>query len=229
MMHSGMGGGTLTIDGGSRMHSGRTAIQVKGRGTEVVIDNAEVVAGNGILLQAMLNDDPFMVAMMRGETPPGMSAPPPGTESMMPGAGARFSPDIVATFRNAALAGDVYNARTAEGRMSLQLDHASLAGVVSTSTTAHVLGSEPTRETYREIGNVVNTPQPMGVDGGMDLAVGQGSRWTVTGTSYLTGLEIAEGAVIEGAGGRAVELRVNGRRQRLRAGSWDGAIVISLK
>lgn len=70
MMHSGAGGGTLTIDKGSALHAAQTAIEVKGIGTTVVVDHASVTSGNHTILQAMENDDPFMKAMASGHMPP---------------------------------------------------------------------------------------------------------------------------------------------------------------
>ena len=117
MMHSGSGGGTLTIAKGSELRARQTAIQVKGLGTTVIIDGAKVSAGNGIILQGMENDDPFLKAMMSGNPPPGMGPPPPGMgpSGAPPGAKPQ-DPNIIGTFRNTVLAGDFWNGRTKQGR-----------------------------------------------------------------------------------------------------------------
>ena len=229
MMHSGQGGGTLTIDKGSTLHSKDTAIQVKGRGTNIVVDDAKVIAGNGIILQAMENDDPFLKAMMRGDAPPGMSAPPPGTEMMLPSAGPQFSPDVTGTFSNTTLTGDFYNGRTQEGAMALRFENAAVTGIISTSLVAPATGKEPTRETYQEIGHVVNTPAPTETDNGLSVSLDGKSRWTITGTSYLTGLTLEPGATVNPASGRKLSMLVNGRRTPLRPGDFKGAITLEIK
>lgn len=239
MMHSGVGGGTLTIDKGSSLTSRLTAIEVKGRGTTIVIDDARVVAGNGVLVQAMPNDDPFMKMMMSGHAPDGMGAPPPGG---MPGGagvpggdlpplgmtnnGPPPSKDVAITLRNTALVGDIFNGRTSEGALSLQLNNATLTGTVSTSIVSPASGKEPTQATYQEIGNVMNAAGPTPSANGLALALNPRSRWVVTGKSYLTSLTIAPGAVIEGPG-KSVRLTVNGKTVRLKPGKYNGAIVVA--
>jgi hypothetical protein len=230
MMHSGAGGGTLTIDKGSTLRAGATAIEVKGVGTTILVDGAQVSSGNHTILQAMENDDPFMKAMMSGHMPEGMGAPPPGMAADGDHAGAKpkaISPDVVATFRNTALKGDIWNGRTAQGAMRLSFERASVTGVISTSTTASATGAEPTRETYREIGHVVNTPAPTTTANGLSVTLDDTSRWVVTGRSYLTALSLAPGAVISAAGAAHLRMTVDGHAVRPHAGSFAGKIVIA--
>lgn len=56
MMHS-LGSGTLTIDKGSVFNTGGPVIQVKTAYPTIIVDNAELNSGSGIILQAMVNDD----------------------------------------------------------------------------------------------------------------------------------------------------------------------------
>ena len=229
MMHSGAGGGRLVIDKGAEMVSAQTAIEVKGIGTSILIDDAVVRAGNGIVLQSMDNDDPFMVAMMNGRIPEGMTALPPG---MGPDGdhpdkkGPPPSPDVEATVRHAALVGDFYNARSKDSAMVLRFEQALVKGRISSATAAPASGHEPTRATYQEIGHVVNTPAAVGK--GVSVALDGASRWIVTGRSYLTRLDLAPGARLEAAQGK-LSLSVNGKPVRLRPGSYAGAIVVDVK
>jgi len=227
MMHSGMGGGTLTIDKKSELASRDTAIEVKGIGTTIVVDDAKVSAGNGVILQAMENDDPFMKAMLAGHMPEGMGPPPPGTEQMLPAATPQFSSDVVGTFRNTVLKGDFYNGRTAQGAMTLTFENAAVTGRISTSTVASATGKEPTRETYQEIGHVVNTPAPTRTDKGLKVSLDAKSHWTVTGTSYLTSLVLAPGARID-AGAHTLRMTVNGKPAAVKPGSYQGAITLTV-
>lgn len=227
MMHSGVGGGTLTIDKGSVLRAGKAAIEVKGIGTTIVVDGATVTSGSGVILQGMENDDPFLKAMMAGRAPEGASAPPPG----MGATGGRpdekpQSPDIVGTFRNTTLAGDFWNGRTAQGGMTLSFEASTVTGRISTSKVAPASGQEPVRATYREIGNVVNAAVPSKTSKGLAVVLDAASRWTVTGTSYLTKLDLAPGAKLD-AGSRKLVATVNGRRVVLRPGSYSGAITLT--
>ena len=63
MMHTGTGGGLLTIDKGSVFNIKDTVIQIKGRGIDIVVDNAELNSESGVILQSMANDDPFSPAV----------------------------------------------------------------------------------------------------------------------------------------------------------------------
>ncbi len=229
MMHSGTGGGTLTIDKGSLLRSRQTAIQVKGIGTNIVVDDAKVVSGSGVILQAMENDDPFMKAMMSGHLPAGMAAPPPGmgADGDHPrGSLSPASPDVIAVFRNISLAGDFYNGRTKPSAMRLSFENATVTGVISTSTTAPATGQEPTRETYREIGHVSNTVSPSKPGNDLSVTLDGRSHWTVTGRSYLSSLTLAPGARLDTVAGHHLRLTVGGKTKPLRTGSYRGSIML---
>jgi len=231
MMHSGTGGGTLTIDKGSLLRARQTAIQVKGIGTTIVVDDAKVVSDSGVILQAMENDDPFMKAMMSGHLPAGMAAPPPGMgpDGDHPrGSRAPASPDVTAVFRNTAVAGDFYNGRTKQSAMRLSFENATVIGVISTSTTAPATGQEPTRETYREIGHVSNTVSPSRPGNDLGVTLDGRSHWTVTGRSHLSSLTLARGAQLDAVSGHRLHLTVNGKTRPLRAGNYHGAIVLDI-
>ncbi len=87
VVHS-AGNGHLTIDKGSTIHSKYAAIEVKSSGVNILVDNAKIQADNGVILQAMVNDDtgamggPGMPAG-GGAGGPGQGGPNPGG----PGAG----------------------------------------------------------------------------------------------------------------------------------------------
>jgi hypothetical protein len=56
-----------------------------------------------------------------------------------------------------------------------------------------------------------------------------GTVWTVTGTSYLTGLTI-EHARIAAPGGQKVEMTVNGVPVEIKSdGTYSGDVVLSLR
>jgi len=99
MAHSGFGSNTLTIDKGSIFNTKEAAILLKSTGPAIIVDNAKLNSENGIILQAMVNDDPNMSgggmggpgsAPMGGGMPassggtPGASGGAPGGSGGMP-------------------------------------------------------------------------------------------------------------------------------------------------
>ena len=77
------------------------------------------------------------------------------------------------------------------------------------------------------LGDLVNHPAPA-VNNGVLVTLKGGTAWTVTGTSYLTGLTI-KGGTITAPAGQAVELTVNGTKSTIKDGAtYTGNIVLSL-
>lgn len=232
MMHQGTGGGTLIIDKGSSIHSRSAAIEVKGRGTNIIIDDASLEAENGVILQSMDNDDPIMKDMMKA--PP--TAPAGGAASAnstdMPGGGAThpiFSGNIKADFKNVNLHGDLVHAMKNTGEMILTFEHATLEGAISLGMAHPTSGAEPTRETYRTIGEVVNTLGPDPSQCGLTLSLDGSSKWVVTKTSYLSSLTVGKGTVVSGRGDSPVRLIVNGVQTPLKPGTYQGNLVVQVE
>jgi len=221
MMHQG-GGGGVTIEKGSAFHTRSTLIEVKGRGASIVIDNAKLQADNGILLQTMDNDDPFMKAIMaRGAMAPGAG--------MSPGSAKAPGSDVTVRFNHVRLAGDLVHAMTDLGDLTVTLQSdASLEGAITTATAAPSTGKEPTRETYYLIGEVKNTFGPTSGAHGLICVLESGSKWTVTKTSYLNALKLADGAGITATKGSKVTLMVDGVVMPLKAGTYTGKITLQV-
>ena len=229
MMHSGNGGGTLTIDKGSVFNTRSTAIQIKSRGAKVLIDNAKLVPGNGVILQAMVNDDPFMKKMLAGGGPiVGEQGPGGAAHGAMPAPPPDAGPDVQVLLRNTKLAGDFVNTRTGEGGLIVKLENATVTGAITTGTQAPVGGKEPGEKTYRLIGDVVNHYEPTPGPHGVEVSVGSGSQWVVKRTSYLNHLELTKGGTIVAPEGYRLTLEVNGKPQPLRPGNYAGAIVLEV-
>ncbi len=229
MMHQGTGGGTLTIEKGSIFNTRSTLIEVKGRGTNIMVDDAQLHPGNGVILQTMDNDDPIMRAMAKKMA--GKGGATAALAEMMPGGSKSlqgFNNDVSATFRNVTLRGNIYHAMTDLGKLTVRLHHAAIAGAISTSTTSPCSGREPTRKTYYLIGCVHNTLGPVHGAHGLSVMLGHRSRWTVIRTSYLNTLAIANGATISAAPGHSVTLRVDGKEQSIRPGRYTGDLVLQV-
>lgn len=220
MMHQG-GGGGLTIDKGSVFNTKSTLIEVKGRGANITVDNAKLHADNGILLQTMDNDDPYMKAMLaKGGIAPGAG--------LSPGSSAAPKNDVTASFSNVRLAGDLVHAMTDLGELTVSLkSHAVLTGAISTATATPSTGIEPTRATYYLIGDVKNEYGPAGTHG-LSVLLDGGSEWIVAKTSYLTALRIAPGAALKAPRGRTLALTVNGAAAPIKPGSYAGQIILAV-
>jgi hypothetical protein len=56
-----------------------------------------------------------------------------------------------------------------------------------------------------------------------------GSNWIVDKTSYLTGLTIARDGAITAANGRSVTMTVDGVGKEIKAGTYSGKIVLTVR
>jgi hypothetical protein len=222
MLHQG-GGGSILINKGSSFHTGSTLIEVKGRGTSIVVDHAKLRADNGILLQTMDNDDPFMKAMMaKGGMAPGAAMDP--HQAPKPPAN-----DVTATFMNVRLDGDILHAMGDLGAMTVTLgQHAVLEGAISTSTTAPISGADPAQATYLQIGEVKNTLAPAPLPHGLTVSLKAGSEWAVRSTSSLNTLKLAPGAALHAIRGNGIALSVDGLQQPIKPGVYNGQIVLKV-
>ena len=248
MMHSGTGGGTLTIDKGSVFNTKSTAIQIKGRGANIIIDNAKLNTENGIIIQTMANDDPFMSGGSRGGSRPsgnanggrpsgraGGGGPSIGAAGGGSSARPTFSTDVNATFSNMTLNGDIINSNTVLGNVNVTFENATITGAITTAIVKHALGpngEELTmqhRELYKLVGEVTNTycaipENPYGVT----VSLNEDSKWVVDKTSFLTGLNIADGAIITAPKGYSINMTVDGVKKPLGSGKYKGQIVIAV-
>jgi hypothetical protein len=63
---------------------------------------------------------------------------------------------------------------------------------------------------------------------GVNMTLEAGSRWSVTGTSSLTGLTIGEGATISALQGKKVVMTVDGVETAVKPGTYKGEIVVNV-
>jgi hypothetical protein len=243
------GPGDITIDKGSEFNTDSTAIQLKSPGHEVLVDGARLNPGNGILLQVMANDDPYTLMGPPAEgsiTPEGELAGAPPEEMPADGPPAEEPPSdgraprntrsgTNAVFRNVTLAGDIFNGHTAVEPLSVTLENATVTGAISTTNAVHALGPNgkqitmQTPELYRLIGEVANTPAAMTEDPhGLSLSLDGGSTWVVDETCYLTGLTLADGAIVTAPEGAGVTMTVDGKVTPIGPGTYSGQIVLAV-
>lgn len=206
--------GTLRIEGKSVFNTKSTGVQIKGCGATVIIDDAQLNVGNGILVQAMIDDNDHQ---------PGR--PKPGqVDTKLPA-----DPDVHASFRNAVLKGDVVNSRTEQGGLDLVLENAALEGRVSSAVQSPAAGRLPSEAEFRLIGEVTNSFQPASGPFGTAVTVDGKSTWTVTGTSYLNRLNLAPGARMQAPEGYKLTVTLGGKPVDVsKTGSYQGAIEVAV-
>ena len=234
--------GSVTIDGGTQVNTGETAFVSKAVAGTVTVDGSDgaaVNAGNGVIFQLMDTDRPSSVTVSgkawKTETT-GTYTEPTGspTKSSSWVTTSSQSTDSKATFTDIDLTGDFYNSVWGGGNASLQgqnltlsFTRSTVAGVISASTAKHSV-STLTKDTYREISEVTNTPSAV-VNNGVLVTLGSGSTWTVTGTSYLSSLTLASDASVTAPSGRTVTLTVGGTATAIEAGkTYTGALTLTV-
>jgi hypothetical protein len=262
MEHQGTGGSLLTINKKSKFNTRLAVIEIKGRGGDVIVDDAELHADNGVILQTMDNDDPIMKDMMKsnpndmpggggpggggagggapagaapGGAPGGGGGAPGGAPAGGLAAGAvaapgstTYSGDVDAVFKNVKLTGDLVHAMKGVGEMRVNLVKSTITGAISTAISHPTSGQEPTKETFRTIGDVTNTLAPDTDKNGVKLTIDAKSQWVVSKTSYLNGLTLAEGAVVTAPQGSSVTLLVDGTKTPIHAGTYTGKIELQV-
>ena len=107
----------------------------------------------------------------------------------------------------------------------LKLEKASVTGIISSAKQFYPEGLTTLGpENCHEVNNVTQVAAPT-VNNGVLLELDGESKWIVTGTSYITKLTLADGAVIAAADG-AVRMTVDGVETPIAAGEYTGRIVI---
>jgi hypothetical protein len=244
MMHSG-GSGTLTINKGSVLNTREAVFQPKSSFPKIVVDGAQLNSASGVILEAIINDDPIagqMAARMAargvgaggslfGGPPAGAlpGGPPPGGRAGGPGgAPAPTGPRIVdASFSNMTIKGDIINAMTTLAGMKLRFANSHIAGGISTATATHSDG-EPTAQYYQRVGRMKHNFQHTDGNNGIEVSLDDKSSWVITKTSYLTNLVLAAGARISAPKGYSLSASVDGKEVALTTGSIQGAIVLKV-
>ena len=227
------GAGSVDISGGTVVNSEKSTFLDKGQQVTITVDGSEgarLNPRNGILLQMMENDDPGPVVTNGVPYNTGVYTEPTSdpVKDTSFDVSAAHDADTTATFTDIALTGDFYNGMRNAKNLVLTLTGGSrLRGVVSASRTEHAIATITSAE-YRQLGEVTNTTQPA-VNNGVLVRLGSGSRWTVTGTSYLTGLAIASDAALTAPSGRSLSLTVDGAATTIApGGTYTGALVLTV-
>ena len=130
-----------------------------------------------------------------------------------------------------AVAGAMKMDKTAlQGAKNLDLKFANVKvnGVISAATQAYKEGvTVIDLRNCEEISNVTQTAHEP-VNNGVIVSFDKDCVWTVAGTSYLTSLTVANGAVIKAPDGKSLTMTVDGVQTPVKAGTYRGKIVIKV-
>jgi hypothetical protein len=253
------GGGTLDVSGGTVFNTGETTFLDKGQAIAITVDGSEgaqLNPGNGVIMQVMDDDDPgpqppYMYNTGIYDEPTG-----PVTKDEDHDVYSIDGDDATATFSNITLEGDFYNSMRGDiggmmgpptpRNLGLTFDNAQIVGTISASTATHILPhieypigwddvngvpfiNEGHTEDYKFLGEVTNAPSEA-VNNGVIVSLVNGSEWTVTGTCYLTSLDIAADAAVTAPAGFTVSMTVDGAPTEIVPGtSYTGEIVLTIE
>jgi hypothetical protein len=143
-------------------------------------------------------------------------------------------------FKNLKVKGDIYNGVwEAYQAIDVTFENASITGVISSSNANHVdakgqalaggtvIKADSTLDCHLGMGRLKNAAAPT-VNNPVYLTLTHGSTWTASGTSYISKLAIDDTSSIKAADG-AVAMTVNGVATPIKAGTYEGKIVIMTK
>jgi hypothetical protein len=241
-------GCALTITGGTIINSKETVFIDKGAYTDIQVDGsqgARLNPGNGVIMQVMDDDEPPYDQKTQKwpeyyEEPTGPVARDDSHDIYIAKA-----TDALVKFSNIELKGNFYNstrgglknnamtgvAGSVSKNLGLTFNNAKITGVISASDALHYYNGKY----YPKIGkadamafsSVIDTPRTA-VNNGVIVTLTNGSRWTVTGTSYLTSLTIDEGSTITAPKGNKVTMMVDGVVKTIEPGGYKGKIVLTV-
>lgn len=244
-------GGLVRINKGTRFHTGKSALVFKGSSIRAEIDNAVLEAENGTILQLMDNDDPGH-QFDKFEVPFGADRKDPGRDLTTAKAKEDVfvsvsNTKLVGDFFNATtnrvadrlpnpeevteVPPNFVRVRGIRGKdlqgaknLELTLVNASIVGLITSASAKYRDGVTIIDSTNCEEMSNVTCWASAPVNNGVILTMDANSKWTVTGTSYLTKLELAEGAVIQGKDGRRLHMYVNDVEMPVRPGAYTGLV-----
>jgi len=145
-----------------------------------------------------------------------------------------FSKDVNATFSNVTLTGDIINNDTVSSPVKAVFQNASITGAITTGTVKQPLGPNgetltlQTPELYYLIGQTINTYCATNDPFGVTVELDGTSTWIVDKTSYLTNLNIAEGAVVKAPEGYTLTMTIGGAKKAIAPGVYKGKIVLAV-
>lgn len=111
--------------------------------------------------------------------------------------------------------------------LGLTLVDTTITGIISSATQHYREGLTLIDESNRrEMSNITQKAAPT-VNNGVIVSLDRTSRWTVTGTSYITALELAPGAVVDAPEGKTLKATLDGKAIDLAPGRFAGKLVLT--
>jgi hypothetical protein len=224
-------GNPLTVDGGTTFNTAKTTFIVSGVPAVINMDGsggAQINSGTGVIMQVASDDQPAdMSSAGYYEEPANAPEPIAGFDNTSVDGAA------TANFSNIELKGDFYKSvgwgkLTDKLNMALNLDNASITGVISASESHHSV-PKITVANNREFHSITDTACAA-INNGVIVNLTRGSNWTVTGTSYLTKLVLDGSSSVTAGRGSGVSMTVNGTKADIKPGyTYTGAIVVSVE
>ena len=250
-------GGELKVNKGSTLNSASSVFVIKGCNPYINTDNAVLNPGNGVILQLMDNDDPgmgpsrFIVPIGADTAIPGrdLTVADPNKDVFM----TVSNMEVKGNFYNSTTnlrANSIESVSmpsmpgtgaegTSEGgsatedqqgvkNLDLKFANARVNGIISAATAAYRDGVRVIDAGNREELSAVTQTAHEPVNNGVIVSLDKSSVWTVAGTSYLTSLTIAKGAVIKAPEGMTLSMTVDGVKKQIGAGAYKGKIVLTV-
>jgi len=113
--------------------------------------------------------------------------------------------------------------------LGMELKNARVTGVISAAGQAYRDGvTRITEDNRLEMSNVRQWAQAP-VNNGVCVSLDASSTWIVTGESWITALDIAEGAVLTAPEGKDLSMMVNGAQTPVAAGRYTGVIRLTVE
>jgi hypothetical protein len=248
--------GTVTFDRGTVVNTDSSTICVKGSTSIFNFDNVELNPGNGVIMQLMDNDDPGMGGGDFYKIPYDETDVYAGRDLVNPDPTMDIfvnlsNMDVCGDFLNSTTelkANDRHPpmeipegidpedwedmGEGLQGAHNLVIDMKNVRAESVMSAAKQWYDEEGTdtidAESYYLISCVKQEPAPT-VNNGVIVTMDGNSEWTVTGTSYITSLTVAEGAVVKAPEGKTLVMTVDGKETPVAAGKYTGTIVLDIK
>jgi len=250
-------GGELKVNKGSTLNTASSVFVVKGCNPYINIDNAVLNPGNGVILQLMDNDDPgmgasrFIVPIGSDMAIPGrnLTAADPNKDVFMTVSNMEVKGNFYNSTTNLransieSVSMPSVSGMSAEGlseggsatedqqgvkNLDLKFANARVNGIISAATAAYRKGVAVIDVSNCEELTAVTQTAHEPVNNGVIVSFDKDSVWTVAGTSYLTSLNIAKGAVIKAPEGKTLTMTVDGVKTAIKAGAFNGKIVLTV-
>ena len=237
MQHSGVSEGNevLTITNGSVFNTGEAVIMIKNSAPVINVDNSILNSANGVILDCIVADDH------------GAGAETAGNKTVANFSNMALKGDIINSCTGVqwkkAQDGKMY---LVGGDLLVNLKNVTMSGAITTSThkdwfalngvdNSMMSPFDPANAKYAQyIGLGTDTYGAPDNDGdgkvdayGLKATLDATSKWTVTKTSYLTGLTFESGT-IQAPKGYRLSMTVNGAPVLMQGGTYTGSIVLAV-